>query len=592
MTLSLIFSLSANEVGGEGWGEVALLHFFSSNPLTPPLSPLGRGEGVEDSVKLRAVQSDFPKNACAGNNGIYDFVVIMKLKRQSLVSQGSLSRMFQAATESWQRRDFQQSLEILERASRLDPANSSILLDLGHFYGKRYDYAAAERCFEKAVRIAPRKTDALVAAGQQSRDFENYAMAERYFQRAVEQKDVSPETLVKLAELYERLRRVDDAAVLIDRALKANSACAPALLARARLDRQAGRLETAEKLLRSFLTTADREYRVRGWYELGGILDRQKRYDEAMAAFLEAKTLVRPDAPPLAAQKQYARAGLREFRTRLTREKLQAWLDCGQALQPSRRLALLCGHPRSGTTLLEQVLDSHPDIVSAEETPIFHDDAYFPIARSFPEGTPLMAVLETVAPGVLQQSRQNYFHCVELFLGNPIAGRLLIDKNPYLTDLIPVFIRVFPEIKLLVALRDPRDVCLSCFMQCFFPIGTTNFTYLSLEDTVGEYAELMSMWTTVAPLLKNSCLEVRYEDMVDDLEPVARRTLDFLGVSWDARVLGFDEHARQKVVRSPTYADVTQPVYKRAVGRWRNYQKYLEPHLARLEPFVKAFGYE
>jgi hypothetical protein len=80
--------------------------------------------------------------------------------------------------------------------------------------------------------------------------------------------------------------------------------------------------------------------------------------------------------------------------------------------------------------------------------------------------------------------------------------------------------------------------------------------------------------------------------MVEDLESVARKTLDFLGVPWDARVLGFDEHARKKPVRSPTYADVTQPVYKRAVNRWRNYQKYLEPHLEKLAPFVKAFGYE
>ena len=516
----------------------------------------------------------------------------MKLKRRALVSQGSLSRMLQAAAESWQRRDFQQSIDILERASRLDPANAGILLDLGRYYGKRYDYAAAERCFEKAVRIAPRKTEALVAVAQQSRDFENYALAERYFHRALEQKDVSPETLVKLAELYERLRRVDDAATLIDRALRANSSCAPALLGRARLERQAGRLESAEKLLRSFVTTADRESRVRGWYELGGILDRQKRYDEAMSAFLEAKALVRPDAAPSAAQRQNVRAGLKEFRNRLTPEKLQAWLDFGQALQPSRRLALLCGHPRSGTTLLEQVLDSHPDIISAEETPVFHDDAYAPIVHSLPEGTPMMTAIETVAPGVLQQSRQNYFRCMELFLGKPIAGRLLIDKNPYLTDLIPVLVRVFPEIKLLVALRDPRDVVLSCFMQCFFPIGTTNSTYLSLADTVGEYTELMGMWTTVAPMLKNSSIAVRYEDMVDDLEPVARRTLDFLGVAWDERVLRFDEHARQKLVRSPTYADVTKPVYKRAVGRWRSYQKYLEPHLEKLETFVKAFGYE
>jgi tetratricopeptide (TPR) repeat protein len=91
----------------------------------------------------------------------------MKLKRQSLVSQGSLSRMLQAAAESWKRCDFQQSIEILERASRLDPANSGILLDLGNFYGNRYDYAAAERCFEKAVRIdAPGKTETLAIAGK------------------------------------------------------------------------------------------------------------------------------------------------------------------------------------------------------------------------------------------------------------------------------------------------------------------------------------------------------------------------------------------------------------------------------------------
>jgi hypothetical protein len=88
------------------------------------------------------------------------------------------------------------------------------------------------------------------------------------------------------------------------------------------------------------------------------------------------------------------------------------------------------------------------------------------------------------------------------------------------------------------------------------------------------------------------CLEVRYEDMVDDLKSVAHRTLEFLGLPFDDQVLKFDEHARKKIIHSPSYADVTQPVYQRARGRWRNYQKYLEPHLARLEQFVKAFGYE
>jgi len=547
---------------------------------------------VGGDAKLRAFQSDFPKNACAGNNGIYDFVAIMKLKRKSLVSQGSLSRMLQAAEQAWQRRDLQQCVEILERASRLDPANSGILLDLGRMYGLRYDSVAAERCFEKAVRIAPRKTEAMVAAGKQSLDFANYAMAERYFQRALELKDVSPETLVLLAELYERLRRLTEAADLADRALRLDGACASALVLRAKLHRQAGQLNEAEKLLRSFLLSkSEPALRAQGWYELGGILDRQGRHDEAMTAFLEAKALLRPLAARPTAELETVRKRLQVMQASVSAEMLQRWLDSGQMLQPPRRLALLGGHPRSGTTLLEQVLDSHPDIISAEETTIFHDDAYMPLTRSLPEDTPMLSVLEAASTEALRQSRANYFRSAELFLGNPIGSRLLIDKNPSLTFLTPLLIRVFPEIKLLVALRDPRAVCLSCFMQPL-PLNQCSSPYLSLEGTVEEYTALMGLWRTLAPLMQNPSLEVRYEDMVDNLEPVARRTLDFLGAPWDARVLGFDEHARQKVVRSPTYADVTKPVYKRAVGRWRNYRKYLEPHLARLEPFVKAFGYE
>jgi hypothetical protein len=87
-------------------------------------------------------------------------------------------------------------------------------------------------------------------------------------------------------------------------------------------------------------------------------------------------------------------------------------------------------------------------------------------------------------------------------------------------------------------------------------------------------------------------IEVRYEDTVNNLESVARRTLEFLDLPWDDRVLAFNQHARSKVVRSPTYADVGQPVYKSSLGRWRNYKKYLEPHLAVLEPYIRAFDYE
>src|SRR5436309_1055877 len=109
------------------------------------------------------------------------------MKRRKLVSQGSFSRMFQEAAEAWKRQDYQQSLEILERASRLDSSNPSILLDLGRGYGMRYDFASAERCFDRAVRVAGRKAEVLAEAGHRCQEFGSLEMAKRYFQRAVEQ---------------------------------------------------------------------------------------------------------------------------------------------------------------------------------------------------------------------------------------------------------------------------------------------------------------------------------------------------------------------------------------------------------------------
>ena len=178
-----------------------------------------------------------------------------------------------------------------------------------------------------------------------------------------------------------------------------------------------------------------------------------------------------------------------------------------------------------------------------------------------------------------------------MFLGKPLEEKLLIDKNPALNVLIPAVVRIFPEAKFLVALRDPRDVCLSCFMQ-LLPLNPVSSAYLTLEGTVTQYASVMGFWRAMLPRMRNPSIEVRYEELVTDLPSAARRVLDFLGVSWDATVLRYDEHARAKQVRSPSYADVAKPLFKSAIGRWRNYQKFLEPFQEKLAPFIKAYGYE
>ena len=216
---------------------------------------------------------------------------------------------------------------------------------------------------------------------------------------------------------------VPEAAQLIDRALRLNGACPPALLARARLERQAGHLAEAEKLLRSIPANADRDTRVRervmNW---AAVLDRQGCYDEAMTAFVGAKALLRPDADRWLAELIVVRDRLKMMRANISAGLFQKWFEAGPALAPARRIALLCGHPRSGTTLLEQVLDSHPDMVSAEETELFHDYAYIPLMQALPEGAPMLPVLESADIPRLLHSRENYFRHVELLLGQPHQG--------------------------------------------------------------------------------------------------------------------------------------------------------------------------
>jgi tetratricopeptide (TPR) repeat protein len=483
----------------------------------------------------------------------------------------------------------------MEQATRQDPANAGLLQEIGFAYGMRYDYAAAERCFEKAIRVAPNKGEALVTAATQCRAFDRYEMARHYLEKAVKEPKASADTCVKLAEVYERFRLLAAAAELVDRALHLNPACALASLVRARLDRLSGRLPEAERGLRTLLAQSGNDTwstRIRGWYELGAVLDAQGRYDEAMAAFLEAKTMILPQAASHIAAQKRVQANLKTVEENFNVQMAGQWRAQGAAFQPQRRLALLCGHPRSGTTLLEQVLDSHPDFVSAEETRIFLHEACRPLLRHLPpEAMRLLEALDSASPEALRHSRQNYTDCMAKFLGHPPDARMLIDKNPALTSLVPAFVRVFPEAKLLVALRDPRDVCLSCFMQPL-PLGQVSSIFLTLESTVQEYVSVMGLWKAAAPCLQGSFLQIRYEDLVGDLEGAARRVLSFLGSSWDERVLRFNEHAGQKLVRSPTYAAVAKPISRGAMGRWRHYQKHLEPWLATLAPLVKAFGYE
>jgi hypothetical protein len=251
---------------------------------------------------------------------------------------------------------------------------------------------------------------------------------------------------------------------------------------------------------------------------------------------------------------------------------------------------LLTSFPRSGTTLLEQVLDSHPGLVSSDEREAFARDIFPAMWMTPTTRTPTVEALDAIPLERLAAQRERYLSYMSAALNQPIGSRIHLDKNPPFTLLIPAILRLFPEMKLLIALRDPRDVVLSCFMQ-YLPLNTNSVCYLSLERTVDRYIVDMGVWRHLRELLPRCWLEVRYEETVANMQQEARRALDFLELPWDPQVLNYRERLKTKAVASPTYEAVSKPLYTSSIGRWKHYEKYFEPCLANLRPFIEAFGY-
>jgi hypothetical protein len=351
------------------------------------------------------------------------------------------------------------------------------------------------------------------------------------------------------------------------------------------LDRREGRRDNAEMALRDLIASGPKHPYVRYAcrYELAQLLDQIERADEAMRLLTEAKDLVRglTDAKLLMRGYDQSAESIRQFTTAKPKDVLHQWAKFfperkREAIPP---LTFLGGHPRSGTTLLEQVLDAHPEVAALDEPPAFLEVLQPEFHKSHQLSSPRLNTL-----------RRLYIQALKEELGPLASGKMLIDKNPSPTARLPLWLRVFPELKVLIALRDPRDVVISCYFQNI-PLNSANVNFLDFDRLAKHYTDLMGIWLLVRNWTGFAWLETRYEDLVADLAGEGRRVTGFLGLQWHTDQERFYEIGARKQLFSPTYQDVTRPVYKRSVARWPAYEKYITPILPVLEPFCRQFGY-
>jgi tetratricopeptide (TPR) repeat protein len=481
--------------------------------------------------------------------------------------------------------DFARALPLYEKLVRQRPGAAVIWYEYGNAAYKCRRVDLADQAWSKVAELEPQNAELVGMVGHQYEALRRPEKARACFMQAAAADPRAINPRISLAVLSEKNHRLAEARAAVQECLAIDPKDDQARYFAAVLDRREGHIQEAERGLRDLLASDPSHPFVRyaARYELAQVLDRTERFDEAMAQLKEAKEIVLAlaDAKLLLRSYDQSAESIRRFTASQPKNIIDTWakyfpLRKREAIPP---LAFLGGHPRSGTTLLERILDAHPEVAAVDEPAAFLEV----LQPEFHKSNELSSARVNVL-------RRMYIQALRDDLGAEAGGKTLIDKNPSPTARLPVWLRVFPELRVLIALRDPRDVLLSCYFQNI-PLNSTNVNFLTFERLAKHYGDLMGIWLAVREWPGFAWIETRYEDVVADLPKEGRRVTEFLGLQWHPDQEQFYDKSGGKQLYSPTYQDVTRPVYNRSVARWRAYEKHLAPILPALEPFCRSLGY-
>jgi tetratricopeptide (TPR) repeat protein len=475
------------------------------------------------------------------------------------------------------------------------PGVSQLWAELGTAAAGNLDFTSADQAFQRALKSVTADADLLVAIGTQYYHLRRLDKALDCFKRAVEADPSSVKMRLTLAWWLERFRRLDEALECVETCLARNPRDARVLYFKAFLLHRKGLNAEAETALRDLLKSdplPPLDVQADANYLLGIVLDAFGQYAEALVCLGKAKTL-RSRTVNTAALEQMAERGnqtRRELLAELTPETLRRWREEGATAPCPHPLALLGGAMRSGTTLIEQILGAHPEILLFDESMPSLKELIGPL-QSGPSGRgPTLKTLDALTATERAQLTGRYFKSLLRETRENPGTKLLLDKNPSTTAWLHVWLRLFPKSKVIIALRDPRDIIISCYFQNI-PRDWAIAGFSSLERTARFYSDCMDVWMRLRELDGFDWIETRYEDVVGNLEAEGRRVTNFLGLPWHEGQATYYETASRRFVHSPTYNEVTKPVYNRAVGRWEHYAEALAPLQPGLAKYCKAFGY-
>jgi tetratricopeptide (TPR) repeat protein len=477
-----------------------------------------------------------------------------------------------------------------EQVIELDPLHAEALNNRAAAlsYVGRYD--EAEQCFREAILAKPEFSDPYTNLGDLLRQKSRLVESEAVLRHALKLKPNDHGARINLGLTLVVLGRLRDARACFAKVLKKSPRNVLALLGMGQIAAMEGRYGQAEAIYKQIIeirpkmtnawaalpgtrkmTNADGDWltnaetlatsaihpmeQVNLRFAMGKYCDDVSDFDRAFENYKRGNELLKTSA------EDYDR----KERSHLIDESIRVYSrdaisKIGATGSSSAKPVFVVGMPRSGTSLAEQIIASHPAAYGAGELPFWASLIATDASR----------IRETLSEAKRPQVAEEYLRILD---GLSAGASRVVDKAPNNSDFLGLIYSVFPNAHVIYMQRDPIDTCLSCYFQQF--LTGMNFT-LDLSDLVHYYREhqrIMAHWRAVLP--SRFILDVPYEELVADQETWSRKMLDFIGLEWDARVLEF--HANERQVTTASAWQVRQKIYKSSVSRWRNYEKFIGP---------------
>lgn len=484
---------------------------------------------------------------------------------------------------------YERGLELAVRARQLAPRSPDAMQAHGRVLAELGRHREAVEAFNAALRLAPGSPHILYFRAVAFENLQEIARAQSEYRRVTEIAP-HPGALGKLAH-YSALRgEVESARNYARSALQLEPGQSVATLALAQAELLEKKYDKAIAIAKTI--GSSQVERIVNRAIARGIaadaLDGQGRYRDAFAEYQESNALLRKyyadGYAALGAEAALARANrLCNYFNGCSPDH---WKNTSsiEYESPVRAHVFLVGFPRSGTTLLENILSSHRDIESLEER-----DCLNLSIKDFlvPDGG--LEALASIGSDDLERYRADYWREVRSH-GIKLKSHAFVDKMPLYSVYLCLIAKLFPRAKVLFALRDPRDVVLSCFRRRF-SMSAQMFELLTLEGAANYYASVMSLSQAYKLTLNQERLETRYEDLVASPDCETRRICDFIGLEYDETMQDFAMRAKGRMINTPSATQVTQGIYQGGRNQWRNYEDEMKPVLPTLAPWCARFGY-